>query len=171
VFGWSEGGTMVLNLLAANPGFFRAGVAVAPIANPFLHYGIYQERYRGLLSEHASAYRAGGPQFSSGLPEDNLLVLHGAADDHVHLQHSADYVRRFAGQPGVHELKIYAGRSHTMDEGPEGMAPVATDIVAFLDRYVGGGRGASAVDGDLKAYLCGLTGTGDHRAVAAGQFL
>ncbi|WP_339529934.1 S9 family peptidase [Pseudomonas mucidolens] len=170
VFGWSEGGTMVLNLLAANPGLFRAGIAVAPMANPLLHYGIYQERYRGLLSTHASAYQAGSPQFSPTLVQDKLLILHGDADDHVHLQHSTDYWQRFNDSHALPELKIYQGSSHAMSEGAVGLARVAGDLGRFLEQQVRGGKGR-VVAADLKAYLTHVAVTDDHGAIAAGQRL
>ena len=87
VFGHSYGGYMSLMCLCRAGKHFKAGVAVAPVADWQLYDSHYTERYMGLPDKDAEAYAA-----SSVIPHPNLerplLLMHGMADDNVLFIHS-----------------------------------------------------------------------------------
>ena len=47
IWGWSGGGSNTLNMMFRYPGLFKAGIAVAPVADQRHYDSIYQERYMG----------------------------------------------------------------------------------------------------------------------------
>ncbi len=67
IWGWSGGGSNTLNMMFRYPGLFKAGIAVAPVADQRHYDTIYQERYMGLPQENAKGYHDGSPiNFAAG---------------------------------------------------------------------------------------------------------
>ena len=86
IWGWSGGGSNTLNLMFRYPGLFKAGIAVAPVADESHYDTIYQERYMGLPQDNVKGYHDGSPiNFADGLI-GHLLIIHGSGDDNVHFQ-------------------------------------------------------------------------------------
>jgi dipeptidyl-peptidase 4 len=135
VFGWCEGGAMVLQLMSEQPQLFRVGIAVAPICDPHLHYAIYQERYRG---ESRDAY-GGAPIHNPAAPAGDVLIVHGTADDQVHVEHSDRYVRAMAARGRQLDFLVVPGCSHSLSEGPRTTQRLHAWLAEYLDRRIGGG--------------------------------
>ncbi len=132
VYGWSYGGYMTLYALVNAPELFRAGVAGAPVTD-WRHYDtIYTERYMGLPSENAEAYRRSSPIHDASNLKARLLLIHNLEDDNVLFQNTvqmADALQR-AGRP--FEMMIYPQKTH----GVTGQARrhMYSLIAAFFDR-------------------------------------
>jgi dipeptidyl-peptidase-4 len=88
VFGWSFGGYMVSLGLTKGAGIFKMGIAVAPVISWRFYDTIYTERYLGLPSQNAGGYDQNSPLNFAGNLQGKLLLIHGTADDNVHIQNS-----------------------------------------------------------------------------------
>jgi dipeptidyl-peptidase-4 len=56
IYGWSYGGYMTLKQFEADPGFYAAGIAGAPVTKWELYDTNYTERYMGTPQKDAAAY-------------------------------------------------------------------------------------------------------------------
>ncbi|ODV68526.1 hypothetical protein HYPBUDRAFT_151959 [Hyphopichia burtonii NRRL Y-1933] len=90
VWGWSYGGFTTLKTLEFDVGqTFKFGMAVAPVTNWLFYDSIYTERYMGLPSTNEK-YASQGKisKYDSFKALKRFLLMHGTADDNVHLQNS-----------------------------------------------------------------------------------
>jgi dipeptidyl-peptidase-4 len=132
VWGWSGGGSMTLNLMFRSPDVYDVGMAVAPVPDQTLYDTIYQERYMGLPDENAEGYRAGSPiHHADGLRGD-LLIVHGTADDNVHIQGTERLVNRLIELDKPFDYVAYPNRTHSISEG-EG---TTLHLYSLLARYL-----------------------------------
>src|SRR5690606_14815614 len=86
IWGWSGGGSSVLNALFQYPDLYTMVISVAPVANPRYYDTIYQERYMGLPHENVEGYRRGAAVTHARHLKGDLLLIHGTGDDNVHYQ-------------------------------------------------------------------------------------
>ena len=101
IWGWSYGGYMTLYALTHAPGVFRAAVAGAPVTDWKLYDSIYTERYMGTPKANPKGYETSSPLAAAAALQGDLLIIHGTADDNVHLANTltfADALIR-AGRP------------------------------------------------------------------------
>ncbi len=88
IWGWSYGGYMSLLCLLKGSDVFRMAIAVAPVTNWRFYDSIYTERFMRKPDENASGYDENSPlNYINGL-RGHLLIIHGTADDNVHLQNT-----------------------------------------------------------------------------------
>jgi dipeptidyl-peptidase-4 len=112
ITGWSYGGYMTLYALVNAPSVFRAGVAGAPVTD-WRHYDtIYTERYMGTPEGNPKGYESSSPLVKAAALQDDLLLIHGSADDNVHLANTMAFVAALvkAGKP--HSLLIHPRQLH-----------------------------------------------------------
>lgn len=87
IWGWSYGGFTVLKCLEYDQGrTFNSGIAVAPVTNWLFYDSIYTERYLGLPSNNSYGENACVNRIEDLMLIRRLLLIHGTADDNVHLQ-------------------------------------------------------------------------------------
>ncbi len=106
IWGWSYGGYMTLYALSHAPGVFRAGVAGAPVTDWKLYDSIYTERYMGTPASNPKGYQTSAP-VASALQAD-LLIVHGTADDNVHVANTLSFA----------DALIHAGKPHALNLHP-----------------------------------------------------
>lgn len=113
IWGWSYGGYLTIMSLLATDGLYRAGIAVAPVTDWKWYDTHYTERYMGMPDADADVYAAGSAleQDPSGLTED-LLVVHGMADDNVFLRHTLSFIEKLQSAPVQFDLMLYPGKTH-----------------------------------------------------------
>lgn len=116
VFGHSYGGYLSLMCLCQAGQHFKAGVAVAPVADWRLYDTHYTERFMGLPKDNEDAY-----DNSSVLPhldklERPLLLMHGMADDNVLFTHSTMLMSELQKLGKPFDLMTYPGAKHSMQE-------------------------------------------------------
>lgn len=116
IFGHSYGGYMSLMCLCQAGHRFKAGVAVAPVADWRLYDTHYTERFMGLPQDNAADY-----ENSSVLPhlaklERPLMLMHGMADDNVLFTHSTMLMSELQKLGKPFELMTYPGAKHSMQE-------------------------------------------------------
>lgn len=95
VHGWSYGGFMTTSLLLHHPGVFTAGVAGGPVTDWKYYEIMYGERYMDRPEQNEEGYKQTSLLTHAGNLKDNLLLIHGTADDVVVLQHNYALVKKF----------------------------------------------------------------------------
>ena len=117
VWGWSGGGSATLNLLFQHPDVYKAGIAIAAVANQLTYDNIYQERYMGLPQENREDFVKGSPIHHAANLRGKLLYIHGTGDDNVHYQNAEMLVDELVRHGKQFRLMAYPNRSHSMSEG------------------------------------------------------
>ncbi|KKZ66753.1 hypothetical protein EMCG_07584 [[Emmonsia] crescens] len=90
IWGWSYGGFMVLKTLEQDGGrTFQYGMAVAPVTDWRYYDSIYTERYMRTPQHNQGGYESSAISNTTALASNvRFLVMHGTADDNVHIQNS-----------------------------------------------------------------------------------
>ena len=101
IVGGSYGGFMAILAMALEPELFTVGVAIAPVTEWTGYDTAYTERYLGTPAANAAAYRRSSALSHAAAVRGKLLVMHGTADENVHLRHSQRLLEalREAGHP------------------------------------------------------------------------
>ena len=130
--GWSFGGYMTLTAATRAPGVFRAAVAGAPVTHWKYYDSIYTERYMKLPGENPEGYEATAPLSHASSLGPKLLILHGTADDNVHMQQSIAFADALNKARKEYVFVPFAGLKH----GPRDAATrhaVNYRILAFFE--------------------------------------
>jgi dipeptidyl-peptidase-4 len=112
IYGWSYGGYMTLYSMLNAPDVFRAGIAGAPVTNWKNYDTIYTERYLGLPSENAEAYRSSSAAEYAGKLKGKLLILHNFEDDNVLFQNTMQMAEALEKAGKLFDMAIYPQKSH-----------------------------------------------------------
>jgi dipeptidyl-peptidase-4 len=112
IWGGSYGGYLTLYALVNSPETWKCGVAAAPVTDWKLYDSIYTERYMKTPAENPKGYEASAPLAKAARLRAPLLLVHGTADDNVHLQNTIAFVDALvkAGRP--YELQLTPGQKH-----------------------------------------------------------
>jgi dipeptidyl-peptidase 4 len=136
IWGWSGGGSNTLNLMFRSPGLFKAGIAVAPVADEAHYDTIYQERYMGLPQDNAKGYHDGSPINFAGNLTGHLLVIHGSGDDNVHFQGTELLINKLVELGKPFDFMDYPNRTHSISEGPGTSFHIFSLIARYLEEHV-----------------------------------
>ena len=112
IFGWSFGGFMASNCLFKGNEVFKMAIAVAPVTNWRFYDSIYTERYMQTPQENASGYDENSPINHVGKLKGNFLLIHGSADDNVHLQNSMQMMEALIQANKQFDSQIYPDKNH-----------------------------------------------------------
>ena len=112
IWGWSYGGYMTLYSLTNAPDVWKCGVAGAPVTHWKFYDTIYTERYMRTPKDNPGGYEASAPLSKAKELKAKLLLIHGTADDNVHMQNTFSFVDALtrAGKP--YQLEIQPGQKH-----------------------------------------------------------
>ena len=112
IWGWSYGGYMTLYVLTHAPAVFKAGVAGAPVTDWTFYDSIYTERYMGQPKDNPKGYETSSPLKKAGELKAELLLIHGTADDNVHLANTVAFADALtkAGRP--YSLLVHPRQMH-----------------------------------------------------------
>lgn len=135
VWGWSGGANTTLHLLGQYPDLFKAGVAVASVANQLTYDNIYTERYMGLPQENKSAYIKGSPITYVKNIKAALLYMHGTGDDNVHYQNAELLLNEFIRYNKQVRFMAYPNRTHGISEGDGTQLHLSTMYTNFLKEH------------------------------------
>ncbi|MDD4142094.1 MAG: S9 family peptidase [Bacteroidales bacterium] len=112
IWGWSYGGFMVALCLEKGDGIFDAGVAIAPVTNWRYYDNIYTERYMRTPQENPGGYDDNSPITKAKNMKGNLLLIHGTADDNVHVQNSVEFAEQLVQANKQFDYMLYTNRNH-----------------------------------------------------------
>jgi len=93
IMGWSYGGYMSALCLEHGAGVIKAAVSVAPVTNWKFYDSIYTERYMRTTKENSAGYEEMAPMNDADKIKGHLLLVHGLADDNVHYQNTAEFMK------------------------------------------------------------------------------
>lgn len=112
VWGWSYGGYMTLYALTHAPEVWKCGFAGAPVTHWKFYDTIYTERYMRTPQSNPEGYAASAPLTRAADLRAPLLLMHGTADDNVHMQNTVAFVDALtkAGKP--HAVQLLPGQKH-----------------------------------------------------------
>ena len=110
--GWSYGGYLSSLAITKGSSIFDLSVAIAPVTNWRFYDNIYTERYMSKPVLNSDGYDQNSPiNFVSNLRGKYLLV-HGTADDNVHVQNTYEMVSALVNKNKEFELFIYPDKNH-----------------------------------------------------------
>jgi len=112
IWGWSYGGFMSTNCILKGNGMFSFAIAVAPVTTWRLYDTIYTERYMQTPQENPSGYDENSPIFFADRLQGDYLIIHGSADDNVHVQNTMLMVEALIQNNKQFEWAIYPDKNH-----------------------------------------------------------
>ena len=117
IWGWSYGGYMSSLCLFKAPEVFSTAIAVAPVSNWRYYDTIYTERYMGLPQDNPDGYDDNSPiNHVEGL-QGKLLLVHGTADDNVHVQNAIELAERLIQAEKQFDMMMYPDKNHSIYGG------------------------------------------------------
>jgi dipeptidyl-peptidase-4 len=112
IFGWSYGGFMSSNCLFKGNDVFKMAIAVAPVTNWRFYDSIYTERYLQTPQENAAGYDSNSPINYVDRLKGKFLLIHGSADDNVHVQNSMQMIEALIQANKQFDSQIYPDKNH-----------------------------------------------------------
>ena len=112
IFGWSYGGYMAGLCMTLGADVFSLGVSGAPVTNWRFYDTIYTERYMRTPQENPDGYDDNSPINHVEKLRGKFMLIHGTADDNVHLQNTIEMVDRLIAADKQFELLLYPNHSH-----------------------------------------------------------
>ena len=112
IWGWSFGGFMSATCILKGNALFKTAVSVAPVTNWRYYDNIYTERYMRTPQENAAGYDDNAPDQMAHLLKGNLLLIHGTADDNVHVQNEMSLINNLIKYNKQFDSETYPNRNH-----------------------------------------------------------
>ena len=136
IWGHSGGGSMTLNMLFRHPDLYKVGVSRAPVPDQRLYDAIYQERYSGLLEQHADGYEQGSPITHARNLQGKLLLIHGTGDDNVHYQGSERLIDELVRHNKKFDFLSYPNRAHSLREREGTLLHLHSSMSDYFDEHL-----------------------------------
>ena len=115
--GWSYGGYMSSLAITKGAEVFKMAIAVAPVTNWRYYDNIYTERYMRTPQENADGYDDNSPINHVDKLKGKYLLIHGSADDNVHVQNTYEMVSALVNANKQFDLFIYPDKNHSIYGG------------------------------------------------------
>ena len=130
--GWSYGGFMVSYALTHSQ-VFAMGIAGGTVSDWRDYDTIYTERYMRTPAHNPDGYRRSSPRHAAKDLHGELLLLHGAIDDNVHVQNTTQlaYELQKAGRP--FRMMLYPKSRHGVSE-PALVKHLRATMLEFTER-------------------------------------
>jgi len=133
VQGWSYGGYMTLLCMTKGAEYFKAGVSIAPVTNWRFYDNIYTERFMRKPQENASGYDDNSPINHVSKLKGKLLIIHGSADDNVHVQNTMEMTEALVKANKNFEMFVYPNKNHGIYGGVT-RYHLWNKVIEFMDR-------------------------------------
>ena len=121
--GWSYGGYEVLRCLCEQPmltdgrPLIAKGIAIAPVTDWRLYDSGYTERYMRRPQENETSYEDADVTRMAKDLKGELLIVHGNADDNVHVQNTWRMVEALIEADKDYQMLIYPDDNHFLRHG------------------------------------------------------
>ncbi|MBK6966694.1 MAG: S9 family peptidase [Bacteroidales bacterium] len=112
IWGWSYGGFISSSCMLKGDGAFKMGIAVAPVTNWRYYDNIYTERFMRKPKDNPNGYDQNSPLFFADKLKGKLLLVHGMADDNVHVQNTVELSERLVQAGKQFDQMLYVNRNH-----------------------------------------------------------
>lgn len=117
IMGWSYGGYQTLMTMSTKGHPYKAGVAIAPVADWRLYDSAYTERYMRRPQVNDKGYQNASLINHADKLTGRVLIIHGTADDNVHVQHMMQYFDALVRANKQFEMQLYTDDNHFMRYG------------------------------------------------------
>lgn len=114
IHGWSFGGFMTISLLLNYPGVFKVGVAGGPVTDWKYYEVMYGERYMDTPETNEDGYNKTSLIQKAANLQDKLLIIHGAQDDVVVIQHSLEFINACIKARKQLDFFVYPDHKHNV---------------------------------------------------------
>lgn len=132
IAGWSYGGYETLMAVSDAASPFKAAVAIAPVTSWRYYDTVYAERFMLTPGENEGGYNASAPVNRVANINCNLLLIHGTADDNVHLSNTMEFVSRLQESNRVCDMLLFPGMNHSIN-GCNSRALVYGRMIGYFD--------------------------------------
>lgn len=114
VYGWSFGGFMTISLMLNYPDVFKAAVAGGPVCDWKYYEVMYGERYMDTPQENPEGYDKTSVVNKADKLKGRLLIIHGAQDDVVVMQHSMQFINACIKKGKQVDYFLYPDHKHNV---------------------------------------------------------
>ncbi len=114
IWGWSYGGYMTLACMTSGADVFKVGIAVAPVTNWKLYDSAYTERFMRRPQENFKGYETASLLEKAKDLQGRLLIVHGTADDNVHVQNTLQFVEAMIEAGVQFDMMLYPNKNHSI---------------------------------------------------------
>ena len=132
IWGWSYGGYMTLSCLTKGANYFSMGIAVAPVTTWRYYDNIYTERFMQTPQENPNGFDDNSPINHVEKLKGNLLLIHGTADDNVHVQNSIDFISAMVSANKPFDMQLYPNSNHGIYTGKNTTLHLYTRMTGFI---------------------------------------
>jgi len=115
VWGWSNGGTMTLNLMTRSKEF-KAGISVAPCIDWRYYDTKWTEAILKTPKENPQGYAATSLVARAADLHGQLLLVHGSYDDNVHPQNTQAFADALIKAGKLFDMLVYPMRKHDIGD-------------------------------------------------------
>ena len=117
ILGWSYGGYETLYTMSQKDHPFKAGVSIAPVTDWTLYDTGYTERFMRRPQVNGRGYREASLLNKAADLTGEVLIIHGTADDNVHVQHTMQYIDALVNAGKQFEMQLYPDDNHHLRKG------------------------------------------------------
>lgn len=114
ISGWSYGGYEALMCATDTQSPFAACVAIAPVTDWRYYDTVYAERYMLTPKQNEDGYRSSAPLNRTANLKCPLLIMHGTADDNVHLANTMEFAARLINQGKYCDMLMFPNMNHSI---------------------------------------------------------
>ncbi|CCF59672.1 hypothetical protein KAFR_0H02630 [Kazachstania africana CBS 2517] len=118
IWGWSYGGFTTLKTVEFDKGeTFKYAIAVAPVTNWLYYDSIYTERYMDGIETNLDGYQTISVvnEVSSFKNLKRFMLIHGTADDNVHIQNTYEFVDKLnLNKLRNYDMHIFPDSDHSI---------------------------------------------------------
>lgn len=115
--GWSFGGYMAGLMISKGADVIKAAISVAPVTNWKYYDNIYTERFMRKPQDNKDGYEDNSPVNFTKKIKGKYLLIHGAADDNVHMQNSMEMADALIRNNIPFDFMLYPNKNHSIAGG------------------------------------------------------
>ncbi len=113
--GWSYGGYETLMGVTSTDSPWKAAVAIAPVTSWRYYDTVYSERFMLTPQENGSGYDESAPVNRASRLGCRLLIMHGTADDNVHLSNTMEFVSALQATDRYCDMFLFPAMNHSIN--------------------------------------------------------
>ena len=132
IYGWSYGGYMSLLCMTKGSDYFSTGIAVAPVTTWRYYDNIYTERFMRTPQKNPAGYDDNSPINHAAQMKGKCLIIHGTADDNVHVQNTIDMTSALIDANVDFEMFLYPNNNHFISTGGNTTYHLFNKMTKFL---------------------------------------
>lgn len=133
ITGWSYGGYETLMAISSADSPFKAAVAIAPVTSWRYYDTVYTERYMLTPGQNGDGYETSSAINAVADMNIPLLIMHGTADDNVHLMNTMQYVSALESEGKFCDMLLYPNMNHSIN-GCDARLNVYSRMLDYLNK-------------------------------------